>query len=325
MPADVSALALRRDPGRRTWVIAWALALALHALAVAGLQAGRHWVPSPPQALEPEPIRLTFVQPPAATAESKGPTYFTELPTDRADEAPEHADFLSNVTSRARDRVPGGDQSLPRMSGVADAPSVAMQSGRVEPQPAGAPAEPAAPQPPGAEDRATAEATKSVAGGASATPQPRDATTPRDAGPSSKDFPNESTAPGNSDIRQEEMDNPGGNAGLTGDVSLSTTAWEWSPWIQRFGRRLMHHWFAPTAYYIGVLKEGGWTVVEMEIAPSGQVLRMDVLEEQGHPSLTNAATIALRSMSPMEKLPANFPDKTLILRVRLIYPKIRPR
>jgi hypothetical protein len=121
------------------------------------------------------------------------------------------------------------------------------------------------------------------------------------------------------------MDNPHGNAGLTGDVSLNTTAWEYAPWLQRFGRKLMAAWIAPPAYYLGVLKEGGWAVVEMEIARSGQVLRMDVLEQQGHPSLIVAATGALRSISPTEALPADFPEKTLLLRVRLVYPKIRPR
>src|SRR5512139_1354025 len=108
-PVDVSALALKQNPNRRQWVIAWSLTLALHALGTIGLQAGRQRVPAPPR--EPEPIQLTFVGPPPATAAPQAPTYFTELPADRKDQAPEHADFLSNVTSRARDRVPGGDQS----------------------------------------------------------------------------------------------------------------------------------------------------------------------------------------------------------------------
>jgi hypothetical protein len=300
-------------------VIAWSLALALHALAMLGVQADRRWVHAPPQTTAPEPFRLTFVEPPPAKAVPKGPTYFTELPADREDNAPEHADFLSNVTSRARDRVPGGDKSLPRMSGVADAPSVALEDGHVEPKPASAPAAPDAQQPPVTEEKAPLEAAKNAAGAA---PIPQ---VLRDDGPSSQSFPNNSTSSGNSDTRQEEMDNPQGNAELTGDVSLNTTEWEWAPWLQRFGRRLRRSWFAPPAYYMGVLKEGGWTVVEMEIARSGQVLRMDVLEEQGHPSLINAATGALRSISPMEALPADFPEKTLILRVRLVYPKIRPR
>jgi hypothetical protein len=299
-------------------VVAWSLALALHALLMIGLQASRHWVAAP-QVTTPEPIQLTFVGSPPAKAEPKAPTYFTELPADRKDQAPEHAEFLSNVTSRARDRVPGGDKSLPRTSGVTDAPSVAMQSGRVEPQPASAPAEHVAQPPLGADGKATLEAPKGAASGATTLPGLRD------DGQSSQSFPNESTAPGNSDIRQEEMDNPEGNARLTGDVSLNTTEWDWAPWIQRFGRRLMRVWRAPPAYYMGLLREGGWTVVEMEISRSGEVLRMDKLEEQGHPSLISAAIGALRSTWPIEPLPANFPEKTLILRVRLVYPKVRPR
>jgi len=298
-------------------VIAWSLTLALHVLAMIGVQAGRRWTPAPPRATTPEPIQLTFIEPPPARIEPQAPTYFTELPADREDQAPERADFLSNVTSRARDRVAGGNQSLPSTSGVIDAPSIALESEPVEPKPTSAPMKQETP-PPGADgtvapenpESATRTATRSVL---------------RDAGLSSQGFSKDAPAPGNSDTRPEQMDNPTGNAELTGDVSLSTTEWEWAPWIERFGRRLRHTWFAPPAYYMGLLKEGGWTVVEMEIAPSGQVLRMDVLEEQGHPSLIRAATSALRSMAPMERLPADFPEKTLILQVRLIYPKFRPR
>jgi hypothetical protein len=130
---------------------------------------------------------------------------------------------------------------------------------------------------------------------------------------------------GRSDIVQPEMDRPHGNAELTGDVSLSTIAWDYAPWLQRFGRRVMQRWMAPPAYYLGILKEGGWAVVELEISKSGQVLRHELLEEQGHPSLILAAQGALRSVAPVEPLPADFPEPTLILRIRMIYPKIRPQ
>jgi hypothetical protein len=306
MPADVSTRTLRHDPNRRTWAIAWFLTLALHVIAVIALQVGRQWAPSPPRETRPEPIQLTFVQPPSVNAEPKAPTYFTELPEDREDQAPERADFLSNVTSRARDRVPGGDQSLPRMSGVADAPAVGLESGKAEPKPPSTPAKQKAQQPPGADGK------DSPAG-------------PASAGGEATGFTNESTEPGNSDTRQPEMDYPEGNAEMTGDVSLSTTAWEYAPWLQRFGRRLMRTWRAPPAYYMGLIKEGGWTIVEMEITRSGEVLRMDVLEDQGHESLMRAAHNALRSCTPTEALPADFPEETLVLRVRLVYPKFRSR
>jgi hypothetical protein len=121
------------------------------------------------------------------------------------------------------------------------------------------------------------------------------------------------------------MANPDGNASLHGDVSLNTTAWDYAPWLQRFSMQLRDGWYAPMAYSMGILKEGGWGVFEVEIARSGKVLRLEKIEEQGHPSLIRSAHSALRSVSPIEPLPADFPEPTLILRIRMIYPKIRTR
>jgi hypothetical protein len=120
------------------------------------------------------------------------------------------------------------------------------------------------------------------------------------------------------------MDDPDGNAGLTGDVSLNTTAWDYAPWLQRYGRQLMRRWIAPPAYDMGLLKEGGWAVIEVEISPAGKMLRCDLLEQQGHPSLIVAAQGAVRAVAPIEPLPAGFPEPTLILRIRMIYPKYLP-
>jgi hypothetical protein len=126
-------------------------------------------------------------------------------------------------------------------------------------------------------------------------------------------------------MHQPEMANPDGSASLLGDVSLNTIAWDYAPWLQRFGRQLMHQWIPPPAYTLGILKEGGWALIEVEILPSGKMVRLELLEEQGHPSLSQAAQSALRAMGPIEPLPAGFPEPTLILRIRMIYPKIRPR
>src|SRR5206468_9731746 len=77
-------------------------------------------------------------------------------------------------------------------------------------------------------------------------------------------------AAGNFDIHQPEMANPGGNAALTGDVSLNTIAWNYAPWLMHFGRQLRREWIAPPAYSMGILKEGGWAVIEVEISRSGE-------------------------------------------------------
>jgi hypothetical protein len=315
---------VERHPDRALWPTAWVLALALHAV---GVIVFRSLPPPTPEKTvhRIEPIRLVFAKPGTEAHKSDQPHIFSELPPDRKDVAPKHADFLSNVTSRARDRAPGGDGDMPRMQGESDAPLVKLQADGGASSP---PTPPPSPQTGEPSPPRTAES-----------PQPRDAarqqaaamgaTTSPTVSPANRPVtgaaPHDFVGSGTSDINQPEMDNPDGNASLTGDVSLNTVAWDYAPWLQRFGRQLMHRWIPPPAYSIGLLKEGGWSVIEVEISRAGEMLRLQVLEEHGHPLLGEAAQSALRNMNPIERLPADFPEPTLILRIRMIYPKIRPR
>src|SRR5262249_46248126 len=147
---------------------------------------------------------------------SEKPQVFTELPPDRADAAPKHADFLSNVTSRARDRVPGGDDALPRMNGEVDAPMVKLQAEGGASRPATPPTDPqhletapprATPSPPPVKTQAgaTGFTTDSKSTGFAANRTVKNGTPHDLAG-----------AAGSSYIDQPEMENPDGNAGLTG-------------------------------------------------------------------------------------------------------------
>lgn len=269
----------------RGWLISWVLAFALHALALLGFRLFPPLSAVPAEALHQAPMDVVF-------------TEITELPADREDEAPEQPEQLANVTSRARDQVPGGDAALPSLEGEGDSPAVALDDGgRATPSS----------DSPSPEEEAAAEGTS-----------------PRSHGSQPVRLRELMRLDG-ADLDQSEMSHPGGNAPLTGDVSLSTIAWDWSPWLQRFRRRLMSRWFAPPAYSMGILKEGGWAMVEVEITRSGQVIRRDLLDHRGHPSLTQAATSALISIAPVEPLPKDFPEETLILRIRMIYPPIRSR
>lgn len=314
---------------RGAWRIAWVLALMLHTVALVGLR--RLPLSGSEKAVHrPEPIRLVFERSSPEKRRSE-PHFFSELPPDRADSAPGAAAFLSNVTSRARDLVPGGDAAMPRLQGEGDAPTVKLESDDASPPAPSAPdlsarpAEPAAPRAAESPQRSGArplEPSGNVSSGtASAAPGEPAGSRPRTSEPRQA-----SEGPtGGSDMQQPEMANPYGNAPLTGDVSLNTIAWDYAPWLQRFSRQLVRRWIPPPAYSLGILKEGGWALVEVEISRSGQLLRFELLEEQGHPSLILAAQNALRYMAPIERLPAEFPEPTLILRVRMIYPRLRPR
>jgi hypothetical protein len=230
--------------------------------------------------------------------------FFSVLPKDRADEAPKKADFLSNVTSRARDRIPGGDTDLPGMQGTIQDPMVKLSPGKTQQR------SPAASQPQATEP----------AGLHPAEPKLSSQKPANQSLVPVKDEELVRGAAGNSAADQPQMTHPAGNAELFGDVSLNTTAWDYAPWLQRFGSQLRERWYAPPAYTMGILKDGGWGYFEAEISKSGKLLRLEQLDTQGHPSLTRAAEIALRSMPPIEPLPADFPEPTLILRIRMIYP-----
>lgn len=334
---------LNHSSGRDAWILAWALTLMVHVLALVGLRQLPSVIHPPPvRPSQQEPVELIFsrdapTSAPAPIQQEQKLHYFSELPPDRKDVAPDKADYLSNVTSRARDQVPGGNSALPRLKGESDAPTVALQpDGAASPPPTS----PAVPSPTQPSPPVTARTPAPTSPGATATPlvESRSFTKqfgstpayalPHPADPKQQSLENPGPTvgtPGHSDMAQPEMDNPDGNASLTGDVSLNTTQWNYAPWLQRFGRRLRERWFAPPAYYMGILKDGGWAMVEAEITPTGELVRLDLLEQQGHPSLIRSATSAIRAMDPMEPLPADFPEKTLVLRIRLIYPKIRPR
>lgn len=328
-----SLIHFKRNSDRDAWLIAWALTLALYAAAILIFRSLPPPTP-PPTVRRFEPVRLVFKSPSPAErrAESRQlePQRFTQLPPDRADVAPKQADFLSNVTSRARDRVPGGDAALPRMQGEGDVPAVKLET---DGGPSSPPAASATPRPAESAAARAAESAKpanTVAQGPAALTAPK-SVAPTPTRPDSIRQTAGANAPGTAgtgrtdSYYQPEMDNPTGNAALTGDVSLNTMAWDYAPWLERFGRKLMQHWFPPPAYSLGILKDGGWTIVEAEISRSGQLLRIERLEQRGHPSLATAAESAVHSMAPFEALPADFPEPTLTLRIRMIYPKIHPR
>ena len=109
-----------------------------------------------------------------------------------------------------------------------------------------------------------------------------------------------------------------------GDLSLSTYAWEWAPYINALKRKLSQVWFAPAAYNrLGLIH--GYTVIQFSISKEGYLLEYTVLEHKGHESLELSSINAIKSSFPFKPLPANFPDEYLTIIARLIYPNLRER
>jgi outer membrane biosynthesis protein TonB len=312
----------RRD-ARRGPLLAALLSVLFHAAIGAAVLLLR--LPEAGSAPARTPMEVALV--PAAREE---PTRFTEQPADRAeDEAPEHPDFLSNVDARARDAEPGGESALPHMEGTADAPQVAMHEGRPEAAAPPPPETETRPEPP-APDAATEPEPEpqpqpgDAPGDAARPPETRETATLREQLAARSADPRLAAPGGDSDLPQDEMDHPTGNAELSGDITLSTTAWDYAPWLQTFRRQVDARWQPPMAYRLGMID--GWVRVRLEIARSGDLLGLQVLDQDvDHSSLTDAVLYAVRAAARYRELPAHFPDDMLVLTVRFVYPEVRRR
>jgi hypothetical protein len=339
-----------------TWTLAVVAALLTHVILLAGVELLGVFDPPAQRPESHESIDIVFSTPAPATDradESDEPSQFSELPEDRADLAPDDPDFLSNVDSRARDRaIADSESDLPRMEGESEAPHVALE----EPA-AGAPAAAAA-----GEDGNLAEQGIRTEGGDDAsqdhadpdpasrsregaslqevlrdrdggrTGQTADGAGGRSGRPGSGDDevireaegqePRYSLRANGSAYFQDEMNTPGGNVSLFGDISLNTLNWDFAPWIQRFIRDYHRNWLPPYAYWsLGLIS--GYQLVDIEVAPDGRVLKLEVLEEEGHEALRESTLTTFRAFAPYHPLPGNFPEPTLKLRVKVIYPRRR--
>ena len=322
--------------GARTWLIAVLLTLVVHAGVVAGLWAAKPGTPRVVEPAAPEPIEFVF----APTPEPDQPRQFTELPPDRADKPPDHAELLSNVTSRARDvRAGASDGDLPRLKGDAEVPQLQMEpaAGRAAAPPADRPDPKASPDAPAAGPPASKPLPVSRSEPADSpvirkpggdTPLEA-ALEPTDAGKRSDPAPMSPAVAdrlkllspiANLDYLQEAMRNPDGGALAAGGISLNTMAWAYAPWLERFGRDLYRQWTAPYAYYIGMIH--GSQVLELQIARDGSLTRMNVLQVEGDSVLVDTSTLTFRALAPFEPLPPDFPEKDLILRIKLVYPQL---
>jgi hypothetical protein len=294
---------------RRTWLLAVLLTLLLHAGALLLAQRIGLRV-APAQAAEPEPIQVVF------RPEPDEPHTYTEQPAENANEAPEHPEFLSNVDSRARDRS-GGKGNTPQLEGPIDVvPQVPIAAGTPQPPASGA-AQGGATAP----DADTELARNLVLRPKTRPPDVRPAPDGSSTAPPSETPPAESH-PSMAELSQEEMSRPDAGALLSGDIRLSTTAWEYAPWLEAFRRAVIEHWYPPAAYGMGMIH--GWCVIELEVERDGTMRNLHVLDDDvGHKSLTSAAVLALEGAAPFRSLPAGFPDDSLVMQVRFTYPRLR--
>lgn len=116
---------------------------------------------------------------------------------------------------------------------------------------------------------------------------------------------------GNRNFSQDgQFDNRNSSAGEFGDVSLSTYAWEWAPYIEYMRRRLREHLFPPPAFYaMGAISAE--VRLRFRLQRNGAVEGLETLGYRGHPSLVQTSLNSVKASNPFKPLPDNFPEDML--------------
>jgi len=107
------------------------------------------------------------------------------------------------------------------------------------------------------------------------------------------------------------------SADVLGDISLSTYAWNFAPYINALKKRYLSVIYPPPAFYMGLIN--GVTYFQFTIDRESNLLDHKVLNHVGHVSLEKTTINALISTFPFKPLPQNFPDETLTITVKMSY------
>jgi outer membrane biosynthesis protein TonB len=137
------------------------------------------------------------------------------------------------------------------------------------------------------------------------------------------DNENQQSAQANQSTTNNIFDQKNFSADQLGEnISLSTYAWEWAPYINALKRKLYQVWHTPAAYHrLGLIY--GHTDIEFSISREGNLIGYKVLGHEGHESLETSSVNAITAVFPFKPLPPNFPEQALTITARLIYPNLR--
>ncbi len=103
-----------------------------------------------------------------------------------------------------------------------------------------------------------------------------------------------------------------------GGIQLSTTAWDFAPYLLDLKHRIRQNWVPPMAFTaLGAIS--GYTWVQFRIYPDGTMERLSVVEEEGHGSLHKSSVGAITGAAPFRPLPKHFPEEYLEIRFGFYY------
>jgi outer membrane biosynthesis protein TonB len=111
---------------------------------------------------------------------------------------------------------------------------------------------------------------------------------------------------------------PGSARASIGGITLSTTEWDFAPYLLDLKRRIKQKWIPPIAFTtLGAIH--GYTWVRFRIYPDGHMEGAAIIETDGHDSLHRSSINAVKGAAPFRELPEDFPDRFLEIEFGFYY------
>ena len=111
---------------------------------------------------------------------------------------------------------------------------------------------------------------------------------------------------------------PGSARASIGGIQLSTTEWDFAPYLLDLKRRIKQKWIPPIAFTaLGAIHGYSW--VRFRIYPDGHMEGADIIETEGHDSLHRSSLNAVKGAAPFRELPDDFPDPFLEIEFGFYY------
>lgn len=260
-----------------------ALTLVIHAVLIGLVAAPR--TPGPVSVAVPEireHVTMLYVDPQPGPDAPPEPTRRVSTRSSRATQPEVAADRPSGAAFQA------GRTPLPTTPRRAAAAGAGAEAPRAEPSPS---------PPLGAAPPAT--------GGMFPRTDPRLALSPRPAGRGLR-----AAVPGSPrSLPVPEVDQRITQATAGSSFSLSTTAWEYAPYIARLKARIEAHIAPPPAFFYGI---AAWsTRVRFRIERDGRLSALTLLDHRGVENLQHVAVDAVAHAADYEPLPPSFPEAAL--------------
>jgi outer membrane biosynthesis protein TonB len=261
--------------------------------------------PARPAAPAETTVRLAL-QPPAARTLTETP------PSARVPETPPDATHLAEHAARAQNPEPA-DGNAPRSPGEVELfdfrPSDLLT---VDARRRLASAPPAAESPPAAPSKTTAPSAAAPPVAARAERRASDVPVSPRAEQSPEPAVDRPAAPAGSAPAGSGRPRSGRDVRgvrTTGEMSLSTYAWTWAPYLRQLRDAIDARWHPPLMFLLGKIEGDG--AIHFRVERDGSVSLVEVVAEEGHPSLVRAAQHAVEYAAPFDPLPPDFPESHL--------------